>query len=92
MMFIPLKELFKMKKSLIALFALALAFVFGTATLVYADTAPAGGAPSADVKKDEKTEVKKTKKTKKMKKKAAKKEKKEDMSAPAPAAPAAPAK
>ncbi len=76
-----------MKKSLTALIALALAFVFGTATLVYADAPAAGAVPSADVKKEDKAEVKKTKKTKKMKKKA-KKEKKEDMSAPATSAPA----
>jgi outer membrane biosynthesis protein TonB len=83
-----------MKKSLTALFALALAFVFGTATLVYADTAPAGGAPSADVKKDEKTEMKKDKKAKKEKKtKKTKKMKKEESKEAAPAAPApAPAK
>jgi hypothetical protein len=88
MLFIPFEGAFKMKKSLTALLALALAFVFGTATLVYAETpATNGAAPSAETKKDEKTEVKKAKKTKKMKKKA-KKEKKEEMKEAAPAEPA----
>lgn len=80
-----------MKKSLTALIALTLAFVFGTATLAYAE-APAAkteGA-AADVHKDEmKAEKKEVKKHKKLKKKAAKKakrgEKKEEMKEGAPA-------
>ncbi|MHB8743144.1 MAG: hypothetical protein ACYC9L_08435 [Sulfuricaulis sp.] len=80
-----------MKKSLTALFALALAFVFGTATLVYADTSATGDAPSADMKKDEKPMVKKKKVMKKkkvIKKKKVMKKKKAEMNEGAPAAPA----
>ena len=84
------KELFTMKKSLTAVIALALAFVFGTATLAYAEgpAAPAAkseGMADGNGKKDEmKMEKKEKKHTKKMKKKAAKKEKKEETQEGAP--------
>ncbi len=70
-----------MKKSLTALFALLLAFTFGTATLAYAETPAAQDQPAAGAKKEEmKTEkktVKKHYKKKIVKRKAVKKEKKE---------------
>lgn len=82
-----------MKKTLTALFALALAFVFGTATLAYAEAPADNGTPSASVKKDEKVAPKKKvkkakKKVMKKKKKVVKKAKKEEMNEGAPAAPA----
>lgn len=71
-----------MKKSLTALFALLLAFTFGTATLAYAETPAAQDQPAAGAKKEEmKTEKKKVVKKKAVKKhykKKMKKEKKEE--------------
>ena len=74
-----------MKKSLTALFALLLAFTFGTATLAYAETPAAQDQPAAGAKKEEmKTEKKAEKKAvkkhyvKKHYKKKIKKEKKEE--------------
>ena len=75
-----------MKKSLTALFALMFAFIFGTATIAYAEAPAAGAAPT---EKEMKTE-KKTKKEKKTNKKHAKKETKE-MNKEGAAAPVAPA-
>ncbi len=86
-----------MKKSLISMFALAFALMFGMVHVASAQKhmAPAAGAeaaPAADGKMDEKKDMKKEKK--KAKKKAMKKEeKKEGAATPAtPATPAAPAK
>ncbi|MHB8667600.1 MAG: hypothetical protein ACYC7B_08825 [Burkholderiales bacterium] len=71
-----------MKKSLTALFALLLAFTFGTATLAYAETPATQDQPAAGAKKEEmKTEKKKVVKKKAVKKhykKKMKKEKKEE--------------
>ena len=83
-----------MKKSLISLFALAFALMFGMVHVASAEKpmAPAAnteGTAAADANKDmTKAEKKEMKKEKKMKKKAAKKHKKEmkeDMKEGAPA-------
>jgi ABC-type transporter MlaC component len=68
-----------MKKSLTALFALLLAFAFGTATLAYAETPAAKDETAAAAKKEMKTEKKEKKKVRKhVKKKVHKKEMKKE--------------
>ena len=77
-----------MKKTLIALFALAFAFTFGAANAAKHEMPKKGDAPKAEMKKDAKKDVKK----KDVKKDAKKDAKKDEKKGATPAKPAAPAK
>jgi len=81
-----------MKKTLIALFALAFAFAFGAANAAKHEM-PKGDAPKAEMKKADKKDVKKKEvKKKEEKKKDAKKDEKKGATPATPAKPAEPAK